>query len=117
MVASYTATREVRARVYSILPDLNREILTELKYYDVPPLLVDSPGKALVEPGAPADTVWFEAIIGKDGRVEMLMLKHSVAGFDSTAAAVATQYVYRPGSSAGRGVRVWERLGIPVPRR
>lgn len=119
-VTAYYSDGGLKEKIYSLMPSHGHESRHYLEYYDGAPVRIDRTNgepKPLMEPSSPADTVWFDAWIGKNGRIELLVLKRSVAGLDSLAAATAMEYRFRPATSAGRPVISVQRLGVPVHRR
>lgn len=91
----------------------------EFEYYDTLPELVTTPElpRALqVGAAAHADTVVFEALIGKDGRVSQLLLKRGSQGLADLAGPYVGRYVYRPALGGGRPVAAMIHISIPVPK-
>ena len=52
------------------------------------------------------------ALIGEDGRVEMVQIKKSIPELDEYAKSAVRQWQFRPAMSRGRPLRAW--VEVPV---
>lgn len=107
----------VRSMVYAAMPRIEHESLGRFEYCDTPPSLLTTPpipAMLRLQNSSRADTILFDALIRKDGRVRMLKLRHGVAGLDSAAASLASEYAYRPGLSGKRPVAAWTTIAVPI---
>jgi hypothetical protein len=110
----------LRSLIDPIFPAREHEDPTEVEYYDTPPQRTEIPTPPpglFVGGSARADTVLLNVLVGKDGRVAMVTVVHSVSGSDSLAATWVGEYGFRPALSAGRPVKAWIRIAVPVGSR
>ncbi len=76
----------------------------------------DTPLELLVEPGAPAETIWVEARIPLNAKPYPVNLLRGVGGrIDSVAVEFVKRHIYRPAMIGKHPVHAWIRLGVPVP--
>lgn len=101
----------------ALFPSTKTENLSEVEYYDEPPRLIarpEMPSRLRVSRGGAADTIQFDARIGKDGRVVELRRKGTAPAFESEAAELVSRYVYTPALLRKRPVAAWITVQIPV---
>jgi hypothetical protein len=108
-----------RALLYSAIPKLDFASQNVQEHSEDPPRLItkpDLPPSLRLRNPAWVDSVVFDAVIGKDGRVSKLVLERSVPGLDSLAAAYVSRYVYTGPLTRNRPVAVRSVITLEVPR-